>query len=474
MAIILPIATKFNDAGVRKAQSAFGGLSKSLGSLAGAAGVAVGLSTVVNVIKDSVTAASDLGESLNAVNVAFGKNAKGILALGEDAAKAVGLSGAEFNSLAVGFSAFTEKIAGSGGDVVGVFDKLSKRGADFASVFNIKGGVNEALGLFRSGLAGETEPLRKFGIDMSAAAVEAYALANGIVKNKKQLTETLKIQARYGLLMQQTAKTQGDFANTFGSLANQQRYMAATVEDLKAKFGNLLLPVMQKVATYINDTVIPIVSKLVDDLGNPKTDIGAAWVDLGKTIEGLVQGFGDFFAQFSENGNAIEGLINVMKSVAQALPALLALKGIMALAAAGKNIGALVGALRGTAAVGGGVVAGPAGKGKGKGGLGNIVGAPLGLNPVGLVAGSVLSLSGSTQQMTPEQLAKYNADVARNKKLKANPLTGTGAFLKPAGNTNITVNVAPGTDPQSTANALVKLLGQYDAANGTSIVKKKK
>ena len=39
---------------------------------------------------------------------------------------------------------------------------------------------SDALALFQSGLAGETEPLRKFGIDLSAAAVEAHAIATGI------------------------------------------------------------------------------------------------------------------------------------------------------------------------------------------------------------------------------------------------------------------------------------------------------
>jgi hypothetical protein len=280
MAIILPIATKFNDAGIKKAQSSFGGLTRSFKNLAGAAGLAIGLTTAVNVLKDSVTAASDLGESLNAVNVAYGANAKNILALGKTAATSVGLSTAEFNSLAVGFSSFSETIAGSGGDVVGVFQKLSARGADFASVFNLSGGVNEAMDLFRSGLAGETEPLRKFGIDMSAAAVTTYALSTGMIKSKKDLTESIKVQARYGLLMQSTSKTQGDFANTSDSLANQQRIMSATIEDVKAKFGNLLLPTMQKVIGFMNDNVIPVITKFIDDVGNPKTETGALFAEI--------------------------------------------------------------------------------------------------------------------------------------------------------------------------------------------------
>ena len=108
----------------------------------------------------------------------FGKNAKGIVALGEGAAKALGLSKTEFNGLAVRFSNFAQTVAGKGGDVVGTMDDLTTRASDFASVMNLD--VNQAAELFQSGLAGETEPLRQYGIDLSAAAVSTYAYANGI------------------------------------------------------------------------------------------------------------------------------------------------------------------------------------------------------------------------------------------------------------------------------------------------------
>ena len=58
MAIILPIATKFNDAGIKKAQSSFGGLSKSIKGLAGAAGLAIGIGSVVSLLKESTVAAA--------------------------------------------------------------------------------------------------------------------------------------------------------------------------------------------------------------------------------------------------------------------------------------------------------------------------------------------------------------------------------------------------------------------------------
>jgi len=234
-------------------------------SAAKVAAVAAGaaLATVgVKVLKDSVAEASNLNESLNAVQVTFGKNAKGIMALGENAAKALGLSKTEFNGLAVRFSNFAQTVAGKGGDVVGTMDDLTTRASDFASVMNLD--VSQAAELFQSGLAGETEPLRQYGIDLSAAAVQAHALAKGIWNGKGEMTEAQKVQARYSLLMKSTNKTAGDFANTSDSLANRQRIANAQWKNAKASIGQALLPVMQSVTQFIQEKVVPAIQAFGD------------------------------------------------------------------------------------------------------------------------------------------------------------------------------------------------------------------
>jgi len=213
-----------------------------IGALAVAGGIGAGLLATGK-------SASNLGESVNAVKVTFGSAAEGILKLGEDAATAVGLSNAEFNGLAVQFSSFATTIAGKGGDVVGTMKEMTGRAADFASVMNID--VGEAARIFQSGLAGETEPLKKFGIDLSAAAVNAYAAANGIGAVGKELTESEKVTARYGLLMEQTAKTQGDFANTSDSAANATRIAKAELENASASLGASLTPAIAIAASTV-------------------------------------------------------------------------------------------------------------------------------------------------------------------------------------------------------------------------------
>jgi hypothetical protein len=224
-----------------------GKATKNVGAIAkvALAGAAVGaLAGVARFAQDSIRAYSDLNESINAVNVSFGSNADEVQKLGQAAARNLGLSNSEFNTLSVSISAFTDKIAADLGlSVPEVLDTLTTRIADFASVMNLE--VSEGFEKFRSGLAGESEPLRKFGIDVSAATVEQTALAAGIIEVGDEMTASQKVTARYLTIMEQTEKVAGDFANTSTDLANAQRIAAAEMENAKARVGEALVPFAQ-------------------------------------------------------------------------------------------------------------------------------------------------------------------------------------------------------------------------------------
>ena len=278
------------DGAFGKVKAGAGSAFESIKANAGIASVAV-VGAVGAMAHKSIEAASRLGESVNAVNVTFGQSAAGIKDLGEQAAESVGLSNAEFNGLAVQFSSFADTIAGKGGDVVGTIDDMTHRAADFASVMNID--VAEAARLFQSGLAGETEPLKKFGIDLSAAAVDAHALEKGMVDSKSEMTEAIKVQARYSLLMEETEKTAGDFANTSDGLANSQRILSAKIEDTAAKAGKQLLPAMAAITSAMSD-LIPIAGTAAAKAGGFFTaatelayDFGAALADVTEAIPGI-------------------------------------------------------------------------------------------------------------------------------------------------------------------------------------------
>lgn len=285
--------------------SGFGGAMKAL-----AATVATGFvaTKAVQFFKSSVTEASDLGESINAVNVAYGEYADSVLSLGGDVASRLGLATVDFNAAAVRFSAFAERVVGEGGNVAGFVDDISTRAADFASVFNID--VSEALQVFQSGLAGEAEPLKRFGINLLESEVKAYALRAGIIGIGEQMTETQKVQARFGLLMESTAKTAGDFANTSDGLANSQRILQASFKNLQARVGEGLTPVMAKIvsalvpladyifpklADFMNNKVAPAAERLADNFRRFVGQVTTGYLDLDTVLDRVTSNIGEFF-----------------------------------------------------------------------------------------------------------------------------------------------------------------------------------
>jgi hypothetical protein len=277
MTIRIPLVTVFDSKGLRQAQFQLNKVSGNISNLSRNFAIAGGAFAAVAVgLGKSVKVASDLSESVNAVNVAFGKSAKGILDFGKTTSTTLGISSVDFNNAAVRFSAFAERIAGSGNDTSGFIKEISTRAADFASVFNID--VAEAMAVFQSGLAGEAEPLKRFGINLLETEVKAFAVRTEMIKQGETLTEQQKVLARYGLIMESTAKTQGDFANTSTGLANGMRILQAQIMDTQGEIGNALLPALEQILPSAQRITIEFGSKL-------KTAVAAVdWVSFIESI----------------------------------------------------------------------------------------------------------------------------------------------------------------------------------------------
>lgn len=230
--------------------SSWGKLGGSITSSMGLSYAAVGAAAVAAGAY-AVKAASNLQESINAVNVSYGDSAKAVHALGEDATDSFGLSQRAFNDAAVSFTNFAEDVAGDGGDVASTLNDLMLRSTDFASVMNMD--VTAAANAFKSALSGEAEPLKQFGINISEAAVKSYALEKGLIGVGDAMTDQEKVQARYGLLMQETEKTAGDFAATSDGYAGAMKKAKAEAENLAASLGAILIPALAEVLSITAD-----------------------------------------------------------------------------------------------------------------------------------------------------------------------------------------------------------------------------
>ena len=239
----------------------------------------------------SIKAASDLDESQNKVRVVFGDSAKGIEKWAADSARGFGLS-----------KAAAYEAVGTFGNLFRAMDvstpaaaKMSKQlvvlAADLAS-FNNANPADVLLAL-RSGLVGEAEPLRKFGVSLSAARIETEALKMGLAATKDELTAGMKAQAAYSIIMLDTALAQGDFARTSGGLANQMRILKAEVTNAAAELGTVLIPIGTKAIGVFAAMATAIagapegLKKTAIALGSVLAVIGPSAFVIGKLAQGI-------------------------------------------------------------------------------------------------------------------------------------------------------------------------------------------
>lgn len=191
-------------------------------------------------------AATDLGESLNAVSRIFGESSDVINKWGEEQANSYGLSQRAFNQMAVPIGASLKNLGVDMNTVARLTLLLTERAADMGSVFNQD--VATVLEDIQAGLRGEADPLEKYGVGLSAAAVQQKALAETGKDSAASLTDQEIGLARVNLLMEQTKDTMGDFKGTADQYANAQRIANAEIEEAQAKLGQAFLPVLAEVA----------------------------------------------------------------------------------------------------------------------------------------------------------------------------------------------------------------------------------
>jgi hypothetical protein len=197
----------------------------------------------------AVKAASDLGEQMNVVKVQFEDAAPKVLQFAK-AAESIGIAKAEALEAAAGFGGMLDAAGFVNKEAAEMSIRMVKLAGDMASFRNQD--PSEMLDRLRGGLAGEAEPLRRFGVFLSENEVKLKAVELGIAAYGAELTEAQKIQARYAIVLEQTEKAHGDFARTVGtSLPNQMRVLKAQVTNTAAEFGKVLLPIAQRLVGWL-------------------------------------------------------------------------------------------------------------------------------------------------------------------------------------------------------------------------------
>lgn len=225
--------------------SSFSGMFSKIA--AGAAFVKIS-QMLSSLASESINLASDLEEVQNVVDTTFGDDNNVIEEWAKNAAKQFGLTETQAKRFASTLGAMLKSAGVSSDEITKISTDLAGLAADMASFYNLD--FETAFQKIRSGISGETEPLKQLGINLSESNLKAFAEQTGQLYN--QMTEAERVVLRYQYLMNATADAQGDFERTSGGFANQMRLLDTNLTQIKTNIGNALIPIATQALQLIN------------------------------------------------------------------------------------------------------------------------------------------------------------------------------------------------------------------------------
>jgi hypothetical protein len=311
MAVSLPIVSEFDSKGIQKAINEFKSLEgagqKAQFALKKAAiPAAAAIAGIAAAAVPAVNAASDLNETISKTNVIFGEAASEVQAFADTAATSLGQTRQQALDAAATFGTFGKAAGLTGQELASFSTDFTALASDLASFNNTS--PQDAVLALGAALRGESEPLRRYGVLLSADAVAAEALALGLVTTTvnqdkvniavqkadlalakhnetvakygegsmeaaktalqleqaenslntalegttDKLTAQQKTLATQSLIMKATTDAQGDFERTSDGLANSQRILTAQFKDLQAELGQVLLPIVERATKLLS------------------------------------------------------------------------------------------------------------------------------------------------------------------------------------------------------------------------------
>lgn len=176
-------------------------------------------------------------------------------------------------------------------------ESLTKAGYDIASLYNLS--VDKAMEKLKSGIAGQTRPLRDIGVDITQGSLQPILDNLGIERSVSQLSYAEKEVARYIAIIQQAGVAQGDFAKTFDSPANSIKVFQNQILELKQVVGSVfssllgyIMPVVNGIIMAIKEVFKAIASFFGIELNSSGSGVTSSLGGVADSVEDIDKGIG--------------------------------------------------------------------------------------------------------------------------------------------------------------------------------------
>lgn len=276
----------------------------------------VSIRGIARIIAGFVTEANAYIENLNLFSVSMGDYTQQAKEYAETLSEGLGIDTSEWMRNQGVFMTITQGFGVASDKAYLMSKNLTQLGYDLSSLFNEP--VDTAMQKLQSGIAGELEPLRRWGYDLSIARLEQERLNLGIEKSVSSMTQAEKSQLRYYAIMTQVTQAQGDLQRSINAPANQLRILQAQVTMAARALGNVFLPVLQAILPYAIAAakVIRMVADAIASLfGFRLSDFTADLSNVNTSVGGIASGADDVASGLGDAGKKAKALKNALLGI---------------------------------------------------------------------------------------------------------------------------------------------------------------
>lgn len=257
---VITIGTSVDTAGINEGLSKIEGSFKRIGKLAAAT---IGIKAFLNFGKAAISAASNLTEVQNIVDVTFASMNKlgniieddqyKIENFAKTAVDNYGMSEFAAKQTAGSFAAMGKAMGLTQDQATSMAVELTALTGDFSSFYNIS--QDYARVAMSAVYTGETETLKRYGIVLTEANLQEYAQSQGIEESVKNMSAREKLILRYNYIQSVTNDIDGDFIRTQDTWANQTRVLSQRWNQFLVVLGNGLTTVLLPLVKILNTLV---------------------------------------------------------------------------------------------------------------------------------------------------------------------------------------------------------------------------
>jgi hypothetical protein len=199
----------------------------------------------------AVGAASDTEQAMGSLDSVFGDSAKAVKSWAADSVEAVGLTEAQYATMASGIGAQLKNLGLSQDESLKGTKSLISLGADLAATFG--GDTEQAVGALAAALRGEADPAERYGLALNQTAVNAKLAEKGLKGLQGDALRTAKTQVILEMATQQAAGAVGQFGREADTAAGQTQRANAAWGQAMSDLGTALLPIVTAAASAFKD-----------------------------------------------------------------------------------------------------------------------------------------------------------------------------------------------------------------------------